>query len=165
MMEPKPVMNVANVVLQEQRHGERFVVKKGRMGPSLGLTKLGCALHVVPPGKRAFPFHAHHVIEELFVILSGAGEYRFGGETFPVKTGDVLGAPAGKTPHQIVNTGTEEMRYLGISTIGSVDVVEYPDSKKVAVAAGIKNADFKTATFVQIARTGESLDYWDGEPS
>jgi len=38
-------------------------------------------------------------------------------------------------------------------------------SKKVAVAAGIKNADFKTATFVQIARTGESIDCWDDEAS
>jgi len=165
MMDPDPILNVANVGLEEQRHGERYVVKKGRMGPAIGLTKLGCTLHVVPAGKCAFPFHAHHVIEELFVILSGAGEYRFGGETFPVKAGDVLGAPAGKTRHQIVNTGTEEMRYLGISTIGSVDVVEYPDSKKVAVAAGIRHADFKTATFVQIAHTGESIDYWDGEPS
>jgi uncharacterized cupin superfamily protein len=58
-----------------------------------------------------------------------------------------------------------DLSYLGVSTIGSVDVVEYPDSNKVAVAAGIRNADFKTATFVQIARTGESIDYWDGEPS
>ena len=161
----KPILNVTNVTLQEQRHGERFVVKKGRMAPAIGLTKLGCTLHIVPAGKRAFPFHAHHVIEELFIILSGAGEYRFGDETFPVRAGDVLGAPAGKTPHQIVNTGTEEMRYLGISTIGSVDVVEYPDSKKVAVAAGIRNADFTTASFVQIARMAESIDYWDGEAS
>ena len=29
-----------------------------------------------------------------------------------------------KTAHQIVNTGSQELRYLGVSTIGSVDVLE-----------------------------------------
>jgi uncharacterized cupin superfamily protein len=103
------------------------------------------------------------VIEEMFVILSGEGEYRFGEQTYPLQSGDVLAAPAGKSPHQIINTGRGELRYLGISTIGSVDVCEYPDSGKVASAAGIKNADFRTATFVQISRMGEKLDYWEGE--
>ena len=51
MTDLKPVLNVANVTFQEQRHGERFVVKKGRMGPAIGLAKLGCTLHVVPAGK------------------------------------------------------------------------------------------------------------------
>jgi hypothetical protein len=51
MADLKPVLNVANVTFQEERHGERFVVKKGRMGPAIGLTKLGCTLHVVPAGK------------------------------------------------------------------------------------------------------------------
>jgi hypothetical protein len=37
------------------------------------------------------------------------------------------------------------LRYLGISTVGGVDIVDYPDSKKIAIAAGVKNADFKTA--------------------
>ena len=110
------------------------------------MTQLACALHVVPPGKRAYPFHAHHENEEMFFILSGRGEYRCGEDTFPIKPGDVIAAPAGKTAHQIVNSGAEELRYLGISTIGSIDLVEYPDSNKFAVAAGVKNADFKSAT-------------------
>jgi len=54
--------------------------------------------------------------------------------------------------------------YLGISTIGSIDLVEYPDSNKFAVAAGVKNADFKSATFVYVGRKGQPLDYWEGEP-
>jgi hypothetical protein len=36
-------------------------------------------------------------------------------------------------------------RYLSFSTLGSVDMVEYPDSGKMA--AGIRNADFSTATY------------------
>jgi uncharacterized cupin superfamily protein len=164
-MADEPLMNVAEIPLTENRHGDLFLARLGRIGKAIGLTRLGCTLHVVPPGKRAYPFHAHHVADELFFILSGEGEYRFGAETFKARQGDVLGAPAGEAAHQLVNTGTEDLRYLAISTNGSVDVVEYPDSKKFAVAAGVQNGDFKTASFVHIAPEGDSLGYWDGEPS
>jgi uncharacterized cupin superfamily protein len=164
MNEPtkSPVMNIADVPLADRGNGKSFVLKWGRVGPLLGLEGLGCAVHVVPPGKRAFPFHRHHVLDEMFYIVSGAGEYRFGEETFALRAGDIVGAPAGSKPHQIINTGSEDLRYLGISSMSGVDVVEYPDSKKLAVGAGIKNADFKTATYVGIGRLAPA-DYYDGE--
>jgi len=155
-MSDRPVINMAEVPLTARGHGERFAVRWGRAGPRLGLTGLGCAVHVVPPGKRAFPFHRHHVMDELFLIVSGEGEYRFGEESFPLRAGDIVGAPAG------TNTGTEELRYLGISSMGGADIVDYPDSGKVALAAGIKNGDFKTATYAGVGRIA-SADYWDGE--
>jgi uncharacterized cupin superfamily protein len=74
----------------------------------------------------------------------------------------LVGAPAGGEAHQIVNTGSEELRYLAFSTVGSVDLVDYPDSGKIAVAAGIKNADFKTATYAKVGRM-QAADYYDGE--
>jgi len=49
-----------------------------------------------------------------------------------------------------------------VSTGGAVDVVDYPDSKKIAVAAGVKNADFKTATYVGLGRLAPT-DYYDAE--
>lgn len=161
-MSERPVINIADVPLSERGNNKQFAVKWGRAGPLLGLTGLGCAVHVVPPGKKAFPFHRHHVMDELFYIVSGEGEYRWGDERYPVRTGDLIAAPAGGKAHQIINTGQEELRYLGISTIGSVDIVEYPDSGKVAMAAGVKNADFKTATYVGIGRI-QPADYYDGE--
>ena len=164
MSEPtkSPVMNIADVPLADRGNGKSFVVKWGRVGPLLGLEGLGCAVHVVPPGKRAFPFHRHHVLDEMFYIVSGAGEYRFGEDIFALRAGDIVGAPAGSKPHQIINTGSEDLRYLGISSMSGVDVVEYPDSKKLAVGAGIKNADFRTATYVGIGRLAPA-DYYDGE--
>jgi uncharacterized cupin superfamily protein len=158
----KPVLNVADVPLNERAGGDKFAVKFGPMGQLIGSTGLGCALHVVPPGKRAFPLHRHHVIDELFYIISGEGQYRWGDETLPVRAGDVISAPAGTKAHQLVNTGTGDLRYLGISTMGSVDVCEYPESGKVAVAAGIRNANFATATYKGLGRI-QSADYWDGE--
>ena len=160
----KPIIHVAEVPMREQKHGEKFASQWGRAGPLLGLTNLGCSVTLVPPGKRAFPFHRHHVIEEVFYILSGTGEYRFGAETYPVKTGDIVAAPAGTEAHQLVNTGKENLLYLGISTVGAADVVDYPDSGKVAMAAGIKNADFKTATYAGMGRL-DPAGYWDGEPT
>ena len=64
--------------------------------------------------------------------------------------------------HQLINTGSDDLRYLGISTVGGVDVDDYPDSTKIAVAAGVKNADFKTATYVFLGRIAPA-DYYDGE--
>jgi uncharacterized cupin superfamily protein len=117
---------------------------------------------VLPPGKRAYPFHRHHVIHELFYILSGSGEYRIDDKKLPLRAGDLIAAPAGKEAHQIVNTSSGELRFLAFSTIGEVDVVEYPDTGKIGVGAGIKNADFKTATSKALGRV-KPADYFEGE--
>src|ERR1700733_12506322 len=114
-MTDQAVINIDDVPLSDRGNGEAFVMKFGRVGPKLGLSALGCAVHVVPPGKKAFPFHRHHVMDELFYIVSGTGEYRFGDETHPVRAGDLVSAPAGSKAHQLINTGTEDLRYLGIS--------------------------------------------------
>ena len=142
-MTEKTVINIDEVPLVDRGNGKQFAVKWGRVGPLIGLNSLGCAVHVVPPGKKAFPFHRHHVQDE-------------------VRSGDIVAAPAGTQAHQLINTGADDLRYLGISTVGGVDVVDYPDSKKIAVAAGVKNADFKTATYVGLGRLAP-VDYYDGE--
>ncbi len=161
-MAEKPIVHIDDVPLTQRGNGKQFAVKWGRASTALGLTGLGCAVHVVPPGKRAFPFHRHHVMDELFFIVSGNGEYRCGDERLPLRAGDLIGAPAGGKAHQIINTGSDDLRYLGISTMGGVDIVEYPDSKKIGLGAGVKNADFKTATYVGMGRL-QPADYYDGE--
>ncbi len=74
----KPVINIADVPLRDNAHGEAFAAKIGSFGRMIGSTGMGVMLHVVEPGKKAFPFHAHHMTQELFVILEGEGTYRFG---------------------------------------------------------------------------------------
>lgn len=157
-----PVVNVADVAMMDRGHGEAFAVKWGRVGPQLGLNALGCAVHVVPPGKKAFPFHRHHVMDELFFILSGEGQYRWGDKTIPIKAGDLVGAPAGTEAHQIINSGTGELRYLGISSDAPAEVVDYPDSGKIGVVAGVRNGDFMSASYRGMGRMTKA-DYWDGE--
>jgi uncharacterized cupin superfamily protein len=156
------VVNLERLELESFSHGEKFAIAMGEVSRSLGLEKLGCTLHVVPPGKAAFPFHRHHGCDEMFLILSGNGEYRLGEERIAIRAGDCLGAPAGGVAHQIINTGTEPLRYLGFSNNESFDIVEYPDSGKVGMRAGVKNNDRSTATYLGRGWL-KTADYWDGE--
>jgi uncharacterized cupin superfamily protein len=161
----KPVINLADVVMRENRHGEKFEAEIGSFGRMIGSTGIGAMLHVVPPGKAAFPYHAHHMTHELFLILEGEGTYRFGSESYPIKADDVLAAPTGgaEVAHQIVNTGSVPLKYLGISANSTGgDVVEYPDSGKFAVTS---RYDWSTGKggVRYIGRREGSLDYWDGE--
>ncbi|MBI2719177.1 MAG: cupin domain-containing protein [Rhizobiales bacterium] len=160
----KPIINLADVPLHEAGNGKGFNAKVGSFGNLIGSTGIGCMLHVVEPGQKAFPFHVHHQIHELFIILEGEGEYRFGGERYKVKADDVLAAPTGgpEVAHQIINTGKTVMKYLGLSTAADTEVVEYPDSGKFGVTS---RYDWATGQggIRHIARTGTGLDYFDGE--
>jgi uncharacterized cupin superfamily protein len=157
------VLNVDDVTLGwTSQHGERFEARLGGVGSVLGLRKLGCMLHAVPPGKRAFPVHRHHGVDELFLVLSGRGEYHADGTVLPIRPGDFLAAPAGGPMHQIVNTGETELRYVGVSSLNDCDVVEYPDAGKIGVMAGMIDGDPSTASYSARGRLA-SADYWDGE--
>ena len=161
-MSDKVVVHIDDVPLMDRGNGKRFAVKWGRVGPLLGLTHLGCAVHVVPPGKSAFPFHRHHVMDELIYVLAGEGEYRYCEQKHPVHAGDFVGAPAGGQAHQLINTGKSELRYLGLSTLSAAEVVEYPDSKKIGVFAGVKGGDFTKHSYRGLGRMA-AADYFDGE--
>jgi uncharacterized cupin superfamily protein len=161
-MSEKPVINVNDVPLVERGNGKSFAVKWGRVGPALGLNALGCAIHVVPAGKKAFPFHRHHVMDELFYVLSGEGQYRWGEETLPINAGDLVAAPAGTKAHQLINTGTQDLRYIGISSTAATEVVDYPDSGKLGIMAGVKNGDYRSASYAGVGRLAKA-DYFDGE--
>ena len=162
----KPVINIADAPLMNGGNGKQFASKLSRLGPLIGASKLGCMLTIVAAGEKAFPRHAHHVNEEMFYIVSGEGTYRLGAETYPIKAGDLLSAPAGdvSTAHQIVNTGKSELRYLAFSTKLDPDVVEYPDSNKFAVASLVPpDKGLMAAKLLYIGRRETSLGYFDGE--
>jgi uncharacterized cupin superfamily protein len=163
---PTPVLNIDDVPVMDFGNGSGFQAKLGRIGPIVGAEQLGCMLTVVPPGKKAFPFHNHHANEEMAFILSGTGEVRLGEGRYPLRAGDVVAMPAGgpEAAHQIINTGTEELRYLCLSTMRMPEAVEYPDSGKFAVTAQIPpGGGPRDAGLRFIGRAETTLDYWDGE--
>jgi len=122
----KPIIHLDDVVLEHHTHGDKFEARDGSVGAAIGARQLGCSLTVVPPGKRAYPFHNHHVNEEMFVVLEGTGIVRIGATEHAIRAGDVIVTPAGgaDTAHQIVNTSDRELRYLSVSTMIPMDVVE-----------------------------------------
>jgi uncharacterized cupin superfamily protein len=157
-----PILNIANVPVEFSSEGTRFAAATGEFGIALGLFGLGAALYVVPPGKTAVPFHRHHTADELFLILSGTGTYRFGEERVEVKTGDCLGAPAGGEAHQLINTGAEELRYVAFSNNTNADVTEYVDSGRIRVDVGATGHHRENATFGAGGKL-TPMGYWDGE--
>ena len=165
---PRPILNVADVTLDPSPPmfaptgpaAERFEAKTGIIGARIGARKLGYNITAVPPGKRAWPFHNHPVKEEMFFVLQGSGEVRIREARYPIRMGDIIACPAGgkETAHQIINTGTDELRYLAVSTEHSLEMAQFPDSGKFAVKAEFGTAlDGMPLQFVFVGRETESL--------
>ncbi len=163
--ETPPILNVDDVPLDDWAHGDRFAARLGAIGRRIGARKLGCRLVVLPPGKAAWPFHAHHVNEEMFFILEGRGTLRLGAATHPVRAGDVIAVPPGPaTPHQIRNDGETDLRYLAVSTMEEPDIVECPDSDKIGIMAGSPpGGDRAARTLTIYLPRSAAVDYWAGE--
>ena len=169
----KPVINIADVELvprpdAHQPKGEsadRYAMSIGRIAPRLGARQLGYNVTAVPPGKRAFPYHNHRVNEEMFFVLQGSGEIRIGSQTHPLRAGDIVACPAGgpETAHQIVNTGSDELRYLAVSTLATPEICDYPDSGKFGIYHASSREGGEPKMFRHLGREGQGLDYWDGE--
>lgn len=170
----KPIINITDVVIRtadptRQPRGDNaqhYDLRSGEIGSRIGARKLGYNLTVVAPGKRKCPFHSHRVEEEMFFILEGSGELRYGDARYPISTGDVIACPPGgpETAHQIINTGDVELRYLAVSNRSEAEICEYPDSGKyLAFAPGGTSDESLPRQVRVIGRPGESLDYWDGE--
>ena len=162
----KPILNIDDVSGDRHTHGDKFEALDAPIGAAVGAKQLGCSLIVVPPGKRAYPFHCHHVNEEMFFVMEGQGTVRVGANEYPIRKGDVIAAPAGgpETAHQIINTGEVDLRYLALSTMIAGEVVEYPDSGKVAVFVGsAPGGDRSSRSFNWRGRLPAPLDYWEGE--
>ncbi len=141
----------------------------GRSGSVIGprvkgaaARKLGAGIDILPPGKRACPYHFHYAQEEMFVILEGSGTLRVAGETIPIRAGDVIDIPPGpEYPHQIINTSEAPLKYLSISTQDVPEICEYPDSGKYLAFTPEKGPLLDRG---RMHRPDTDLDYWDGEP-
>lgn len=161
-----PVVTLDDLDLSPQTHGTRFHAAMAAIAAPLGAGHLGARLVEVPPGKAAWPFHAHHANDEIFVILAGTGELRFGPDRYPVAAGMVAVCPAGgaETAHQLIATGTAPLRYIAVSTMREPEVMTYPDSGKFTVFAGAAPGGDKARRRVAASfRATDAVDYWEGE--
>jgi uncharacterized cupin superfamily protein len=154
-------MNLDEVAFDDVEENGAFTSSRATISDHIGAQKLGYNLTVLPPGKVQCPFHNHHAEEEMFFILEGEGQLRFGNETYPIRKHDVIACPTGgpDVAHQIINTGTVTMRYLAISNIADIEICEYPDSQKVLAVSGKRGE----RGLRKMIRAENTVDYYDRE--
>jgi uncharacterized cupin superfamily protein len=159
----KPIMNLDDVEFDDVEDNGIYTSSRGQISDHIGARKLGYNLTVLPPGKVQCPFHNHHGEEEMFLILEGEGELRFGDKRYPIRKHDVIACPPGgpEVAHQIINTGATTMRYLALSTLVDVETCEYPDSQKILIVTGLRGERGLRKMF----RAENTVDYYDREKS
>lgn len=161
---PRPIINVDELEFTSFGKGEKFQADRAPVSPLIGARNLGYAVIRLKPGKRAWPYHSHYAIEEMFYVLSGTGTLRHADEEYPIRAGDFICAPPDpKQPHQIINTSADELSYVALSTELRTDVVLYPDSDKYGVWHGDSSDLQSPDNFRVFARKETAVDYWDGE--
>lgn len=145
--------------LEGQRHdspkGKYGLTYKGVSGAleaGTGSEPFDVGYVLLHPGKTNYPCHAHQVMWEYYIVISGEGVVRRNDRTFTVRSGDCFVQVPG-TAHQISNPSeTEDLAYYVIADNPPADNVHYPDSDKWAMRPpGLRG------------RMTKVDDYYDGE--
>jgi uncharacterized cupin superfamily protein len=129
----------------------------GREPSSLDLSKrhpFDLEVNRVPPGKPNFPYHAHSAQWELYLVISGKGIVRHKDGRSEVVPGDafIFGPDE---PHQIINSGEEDLVYYVIADNPIGESGYYPDSGKWKVN--------KSSAADRVVIKGQETDYFDSE--
>jgi uncharacterized cupin superfamily protein len=160
----KPIVNIDDLEFKSFGKGDKFHAERGQVSPLIGAKQLGYAVVRLQPGKRAWPYHAHHAIEEMFYIISGTGTLRHADQEYPIRSGDFISSPADpQQPHQIINTSDDELVYIALGNEMTTDVMLYPDSGKFGVWHGDASDRNAPGNFLMFGRKEDAVDYWDGE--
>ena len=157
----KPLINVKDITeFKGHEHGG-FKAQYADVGGKIGANQLGYNITIIPPGKKSWPFHNHHVSEEMFLILEGTGLLRFGENKYPLKKNDIVACPTGdrSVAHQIINDGNTDLKYLALSTKKPYDICEYPDSDKILSRVSSE----EDSKLWNMSKGNESYEYFEGE--
>lgn len=122
------MIHIDDLEAYTETHGDRYEIRVKLLAMEAGGKDLGCMLHEIPPGKHSWPYHFHWANEEAIYVLSGQGTLRTAQGEVAVGPGDYMAFPVGpEYAHQMINRGTEPLRYLCFSTMIVPEVAEYPD--------------------------------------
>lgn len=157
----QPFINLSEVQFDDVEENGVYTSRRAMFSAAIGARKLGYNLSELPPGKTQCPFHSHREEEEMFLILEGEGELRFGDQRYQIRQFDVIACPTGgpEVAHQITNTGSTPLRYVSVSTKSATEVCEYPDSGKIGVYARASQGSGVRKLF----RAETDVDYYDRE--
>jgi uncharacterized cupin superfamily protein len=153
------VINVFDDDWQEgypQTEGWRANWKRAKAG------MLAVGVYELLPHQTQCPYHFHHGNDELLIVLQGTPTLRTPAGEDVLQPGDAVPFPAGKDgAHQIYNRTSEPVRYVIAARHVTPEVVEYPDSGKLAAMSyGESQRGAPLATW---HRLDDEVDFFDGE--
>lgn len=136
--------------------------RRKQLGRAAGGEELGCSLHELPAGERAWPYHYHTNNEEALYVLDGSGVLRLPDEERELSPGTYVALPTGEeSAHRVVNDSDDVLRYLAMSTMNDPDVVGYPDADAVGVYAGSPpGGDESERVLSGFFETEDRIDFW-----
>lgn len=162
----KNIVNINELTWDSNAHDD-FTYQYSQLSSAASGELLGASIYKVMPGKKIFPYHYHYhyANEEAVFVLEGSGTLRMNNEMILIKQGDYITFPVGKNyAHQIINTSDELLILLCVSTMNHPDIVEYPDSNKIGVTAGVApGGETKKILLKARYRKQDEVDYYDGE--
>ena len=153
--------NIFGEVWEREVSQGRFGVRGTRVGAAAGAERLGVSVYELAPGKRNMPYHAHFGIEELLIVLRGRPTLRSPAGERELEEGAVVAFGSGRDgAHQLINNSDAAVRFVMVSSTAPADLVEYPDSKKIAAMGGGFRAPGAASYMLS---TEHQLGYFDGE--
>jgi uncharacterized cupin superfamily protein len=153
--------NIHDPAWEREFDAPPFGLKGARVAAAAGATDLGAAVYEIALGRRNLPFHAHHAIEEVIFVLRGTPTLRTLDGERELADGEVYACGRGtQAAHQLINNTDQPVRVLIVSSKAPADVIEYPDSGKVAGMSGeLGGPDAWSITL----RADATIGYMDGE--
>lgn len=137
-------------------------VRGTSIGRAAGATHVGATVYELDPGKKNLPYHAHHAIEEVVIVLRGTPTLRTPAGERKLAEGEVVAFPPGRDgAHQLLNRSDVTVRFLMLSSKAAADLIEYPDSGKISAQAGTWGTPDAVAYMLAME---PQLGYFDGEP-
>ena len=125
---------------------------------------LSAAVWELDPGCTQAPYHFHHGGEELLIVLRGTPTLRSPEGERELKEGEVVHfprGPRGRAP--LSNRAGEVARYVIASALPTPEIVEYPDSGKIASMARTETT--AGGPLFTINRLSDARVPFDGEPA
>ena len=154
-------VTISRPVFDETREHPGFNCRRARIGRQAGSEKVGASLWELPAGQAAYPYHWHLAEEELLIVLQGEPSLRTPDGWRELGEGEVVSFPCGERgAHQLVNRGSEPVRFLAVSN-QQPDAVVRPDSETIGVFERRPEGGGLYAHF----RLDDKIDYFEGEES
>jgi uncharacterized cupin superfamily protein len=156
-------MNLFDAEVQkDDDDAEGYHVSYARIGPLVGGRLLGMSLYELPPGQSICPYHYEIGFEEWLLVLTGRPTLRTPDGERELRPGDVAHFPRGADgAHQLRNDGSEPARFVVAAANTTPEIVEYPDTGKIAAMAKTPSQRGESLWTMHFLKN--ETGYWDSE--